>query len=119
MSALSDLITRCLAASGMSQAELARASGGLLSDTQISQWVTESRPMLRFPDPVTMHALAKGLGVDDLVVLIACAETIGGMDVHSEELDEQRALLLATVKDVPKSETRRVTRMLRAYLRGN
>jgi transcriptional regulator with XRE-family HTH domain len=118
VSALSDLITRCLAASGMSQAELARASGGLLSETQISQWVTESRPMLEFPLPATMDALGKGLGVDVDVVIFACAETIG-MNIRREKLDEHSAMYLATLKDIPKNEVPRVNRMLRAYLRGN
>lgn len=116
MSALSDLIVRCLAAKGMSAAELARESG--LSEQQISQWINDSRPMLHFPAPATMTALAKGLGVDDDIVVFACMETIG-MNTRHGKVDEHTALLLATVKDIPRNEAPRVLRMLRAYLRGN
>lgn len=56
-------------------AELQRDCGDYPSDKRLQQLATQ--PQKNFPDPPTIQALAQGLRVPEVVVVLAAAETLG------------------------------------------
>ena len=75
---LSELID--LHRGGRSYAELARDCGGSPTDKRLQQLVRQ--PIKNFPDPGTVAALARGLKVNQAVVVLAAAESLG-LDVRT------------------------------------
>lgn len=63
---------------------LSRACGGVPTAGRLQQIAGRGRSLANFPDPPSIRGLARGLGVTELAVVVAAAQTLG--------LDVDRAL---------------------------
>lgn len=83
-----------------SYATLAARCGNRIGANRLQQLATQ--PMLAFPDPDTMDAIAAALGVDFSTVLISCAESLGRhVSRHGSRLGQ---MLPARVDDLPQRQ---------------
>lgn len=76
--------------------QLSKACGGLPTAKRLHQLATA--PIKNFPDPDTIRALSKGLGVTESTVVLASAESLG-LDVHTPNM--WAALLPAGTELIP------------------
>lgn len=78
--------------------QLSKACGGNPGGPRIHQLATTR--IKGFPDPPTIRGLAKGLGVTEMTVVLACAESVG-LDIHMPGGDGWAALLPAGTTKIP------------------
>lgn len=62
---------------GRSFERLSEDCGGTPAGRRLQQLASESRPMKNFPDPDTIAAMARGLGVSTTEVVLASARSLG------------------------------------------
>lgn len=116
MSALQSLIQAALDAQpGLTVAELSRKAG--LTPQLIYGWLSGSRVVKTPMRPDTVAGLAKGLGVPDVVVWQACLEDLGS-DVRliPADVTPERAILIASVSNIPESQVNRVAGIVKQFM---
>lgn len=78
--------------------QLSKACGGYPGGPRIHQLATTE--IKGFPDPSTIRGLAKGLGVTEMTVVLAAAESLG-LDIQMPGGDGWAALLPAGTTKIP------------------
>ena len=77
--------------------DLSAVTGGSPTWKSYEKWVND--PIRNFPDPPTMQAIARALGVEEETVMDACAESLG-LRVNRSG----RSLLVSMLAGVPGTE---------------
>lgn len=98
-----------------SYADIEKDCGGYPSAKRIQQLATQ--PLKNFPDPPTIQALARGLRVPEVTLVLAVAETLG-LDVHRGQarlLD----LLPPDIETLTDDQVRILTDTARSFLESN
>lgn len=108
------LVRDTAAAQGLSYAEVARKSNGLLSRQRVQQIVTI--PIRRTPDKDTIRGLAKGLGLNEDTIREAVSETLGLRVLRSAPSSEVSEIV-DLVEQLPLADQERFLRLARGLLR--
>lgn len=95
-----------------SYATLAADCGGYPSDKRLQQLATQRQK--NFVDPVTVKALAKGLRVTEVTVVLAAAEDLG-LDV-SRAMPRVLDYLPAAVNDLDDDQLFAIGNMIRSFI---
>jgi transcriptional regulator with XRE-family HTH domain len=116
VSALQKLIQAALDAQpGLDVAALSRRSK--LTPQLIYGWLNGTRVIKVPPRPETIAGLAKGLSVPEPVVWQAIIEDLGGKaQLVPDDLSPERAVLIASLTNLPEQEVHRVTAIVQQFM---
>lgn len=92
--------------------QLAARTGNAISSPRLQQLATQ--PIKNFPDPPSIEAIAKALGVDIAAVVLACAESLGlRISRYGTRLGQ---MLPARVDDLPHNHQEVILNVARALV---
>jgi len=97
---------------GRSYNELERDCGGKPSAARLQQLGTQ--PMKNFPDPPTVRALAQGLRVSEVAVVLAAAESLD-LDVSSS-MPRLLQMLPSTASEMSEQQVAAVARLIDSFM---
>lgn len=97
---------------GRSFERLSEDCGGMPAGRRLQQMTNASRPMRNFPDPETITAIARGLGVSTKDVILASARSL---DIKVDAA-EAEALVIPDARSLPASAQLAIMDMARELL---
>lgn len=115
--ALRDLIEERKRATGRSYDEIARL-GRVISGSAVHRMATQD--IHRIPNPETVKALARGLGVDPEAVLRAAGKSVGIVsEVINVPTDDNSRAIVAGLGEMSEEERAAVARMVEGLRRAS